>query len=77
MKFRKWQRRTARGLRWFWHLRTANGKIIFQGDSSGYHNEGDADRAIEIAKATGPATEVERQSAKPLRLPKLRRKPTC
>lgn len=75
MKFRKFQRRTLRGLRWFWHLRRQRGgEIIFQGDPSGYHNEADADRAIEIAKETGPLTEVE-VIPRPKRSPRLRSLP--
>jgi len=76
MKFRKFQRRTLRGLRWFWHLRIRRGgEIVFQGDSSGYHNEADADRAIEIAKETGPMTLVE-VLPRPMRLPRLKGLPS-
>lgn len=73
MSFEKEQKRTMRGLRWFWRFRSeARGRrIIFHGDTSGYHNQEDADRAITIAMETGPNTRVE-TIAQPKRLPRLR-----
>lgn len=57
MTFEVFQRRTLRGLRWFWRLRAANGRIVAD-SAEGYHNRDDALDGVEKVQATGPQTRV-------------------
>ena len=55
-----WSRRlTWRGRRFFWHLRAKNGEIICQGQTSGYADKRDMERAIELVQSSETASVYE------------------
>lgn len=57
MRFELYQRRTLRGLRWFWRLRGDNRRIVAIG-GDGYFNKADAEKGIALVRSTGPETEL-------------------
>lgn len=58
MRFEVFQRRTLRGLRWFFRLRADNGQVVAQ--SEGYHNYQDMIDTIYSMRNKARTAEIKR-----------------
>lgn len=58
MKFEYYRRLTLRGRRWFFRIIARNGKIVGQGDPTGYHNRIDCMGGIQAIMGGAQDAEV-------------------
>jgi uncharacterized protein YegP (UPF0339 family) len=60
MRFKVFRRLTWRGMRWFWHLKADNNRIIASGQAAGFARKIDA---VTICRQIGKSTITEIEGA--------------